>query len=229
MLQNINLYEAPRPEARSFFSRQGIVLLSAVVVLSVGTLHWLSLEETARQAAELKRVQADAQRIERQLAQVPNVSNEQADKLSAEERDIAALESIAARLSTGSLGRAGSFTDQLRAFGRASIEGVWLTGIRIDNGGNALSLEGRAVDPSRLPVLIDALRKEPLFAGTGFGAIEFAALDPAEARQAKDGGGIQVVRFRIRSSDIAQAAAAAAGPTTVAGTASGGTGGGVVR
>lgn len=198
MTQNINLYEAPKPQARSLFSRQGALLVGASALIGMSAMYWLTVQETQAQQAELKRLQSEAQRIERMIAQVPSASADQADKLTSEEREVAALEAIAARLSTGSLGQAGNFTEHLRAFGRASTDGVWLTGIHINNSNGSLTIEGRALDASRLPALIDALRKEPLFAGTPFGSIEMKAVESGDSRR---GPITQAVRFRIRTSD----------------------------
>lgn len=213
MAQNINLYEAPRRKDSAPLSRQGLVLLGALGVASLAPLYVMNLQTTQQLGEELARFKREATRIEGMLAKVPAAADSAAGRLAREEADIAALEQIATRLSAGSLDRAGSFTEQLRALGRATTDGVWLTGIRINNANAALALEGRALDAARVPALLAALRNEPQFQGRGLAAIELktvaeAAETPAGRKKAP------LVQFRIRTPESQAGIAAVAAPAT---------------
>jgi hypothetical protein len=219
MAQNINLYEAPRKRERRGVSPQRVAAIAVLLATALGTLHWVDRQRTAQLAAELAQLRADHDRISRQAAAVP-ADTAAAERLQQDESDVAALEQIAARLTAGALGRADAFTAQLQALARSTTEGVWLTGIRIDNARNTLVLEGRALDPARVPQLFSALRNEPLFAGLAFSTLELKALEPSAKDEAAASGGTrqvaatdttlsQLVRFRIRTPEPVAATGAA--------------------
>ncbi len=217
MAQNINLYEAPRRKAGSPVTPRGVAAASALLVAGLACVHWIDLQRSATLNDKLVRMRADRERLERQLTQLPTQESHNA-RLQQDEQDVTALEQIAARLSAGALGSSGSFTEHLRALSRATTEGVWLTGIRIDNAGNRLSLEGRALDSARVPQLFTALRSEKLFEGMQFGALELKALgEAAPAASSNAGANLpkqqpQLVQFRIRTPEPVQAVAATAAP-----------------
>lgn len=133
---------------------------------------------------------AEIERLGRLLKEVPT-EDSQSDRFAAEERDIKTLEAVAARLTAGVLGRAGSFTESLKGLGRATHDGVWLTGIKLHQASGRLSLEGKALDAARVPMLIAALSQEPQFAGTAFATLD---IKRDEARSDSS-----VVNFRITS------------------------------
>lgn len=199
MAQNINLYQRQPKPPGGVFSRTGIIALIVLAAGGVVLLQQLGTREIADRRAEVARLQDEAKRLERMLAEVPSPNESAIDKLAADEREVAGLEAVASRLSAGALGRSGGFIDHLRAFGRATAEGVWLTAIRLDNAGGGLAIEGKAVQPDRLPVYFATLRTEPLFAGTGLASIEVKASDdkPLQGDDRKSA----LVEFRIRSVD----------------------------
>jgi hypothetical protein len=211
MAQNINLYEAPRKREQRGVTPRRVAAIAALLVAALGTLHWVDRQRTAQLTAELAQLRAAHERISRQAAAVP-ADTAAAERLQRDERDVAALEQIAARLTAGALGRSDAFTAQLQALARSTTDGVWLTGIRIDNARNTLVLEGRALDPARVPQLFSALRNEPLFAGLAFSALELKSLEPnaadpngsaaasaAPAETTRSPTAPQLVRFRIRT------------------------------
>ncbi len=220
MAQNINLYEAPRRKAGAPVTPRGLAAASALLVAGLACVHWVELQRSANLNDKLVRMRADRERLERQLTQLPTPESSNA-RLQQDEQDVAALEQIAARLSAGALGSSGSFTEHLRALSRATTEGVWLTGIRIDNANARLSLEGRALDAARVPQLFTALRGEKLFEGMTFGALEVKALGDATPGATSAApvpkGQPQLVQFRIRTPEPQQAATTAAAPPTAPG------------
>jgi len=196
MTQNINLYERPAARARGLWSREGVAALATVVVLGASLIAFIDRRGAEAARAETEHAIKEAARLEQLLAQVPSAASAQSEKLNSEEREVVALETIAARLSSGALGRAGSFTEHLRALGRATVDGVWLTTIKVNHATGTLTLEGKALDASRVPALIDALGRQPLFAGTQFAAIEVKAEDNDTATKST-----LLVRFRITTGD----------------------------
>jgi Tfp pilus assembly protein PilN len=125
-----------------------------------------------------------------------------------------ALERLAARLTGGALGRIEGFSAALTALAQASTDGVWLTGVTLDNTAGQLALEGKALDAARVPLLLAALTRQPRFNGTEFAKMELTRADDA-GRATPEG----TVHFRIATATLGkgpatqQVAAAASGAT----------------
>ena len=172
---NINLLERKAPSGlASPAVRRAIALTVAVVV--VGALAYL-LQSRSLVAAkrDLASVQAQTERLRHAITEVPSPDAALADRLAAQERDVQALESVAHTLATGGLAHTTGFVSPLQAFGRSKTDGVWLTGLDLDNRRGSMVVDGNALDASRIPALLQTLRADPYFAGTTFSAIEMTA------------------------------------------------------
>jgi len=205
MGQNINLHQGKR-RRRAWLTRGGVL---AIAVLSVGGTAALVQLERARQAqlhAASDEAERSLTRLERQLGNTPNAAQQALEELNRAELEVTSLESVAAHLTSGALGRTTGFTAPLRALATGRTDGVWLTGIWFDNAGAQLALEGKALDPARVPVLIERLRRKPEFAGTSIATLE---LKPAE--EAGKSGPATLVRFRLATPVVEGAPAAGAG------------------
>jgi type IV pilus assembly PilN-like protein len=173
MAQNINLFEhspAPQSAARVGWRRAAIAaVLIAAATGTIAALQWRALDNAH---TELARLRAEAQRLQREQIEAATPDPALVARIAQEERDVDALEVIARQLTNGSVGRTQGFADELRAFGRATAPGIWFTGMRLDHTTDSMTLDGKAVDASRLPALLHALEAEPHFAGTRFASIE---------------------------------------------------------
>jgi Tfp pilus assembly protein PilN len=216
MAQNVNLYAKKQKPRAGVFSAPGLLAIVAALAAGGAALYAIEVRRIEQMRAQVLQAGVDAERLQRRLAEVPNPSAELAAQVTAEEREVVALEAIAAKLSAGALGRAGGFTSHLRALGRTTTQGVWLTAIRLDNAAGSVSLEGRALESARVPVYIDGLRRDPLFAGTIFAAIEIKAIDDRTATSSS----APLMQFRLQGADTRVKAGSAVAPT-VAMTASG--------
>ncbi len=201
MVQHIDLYRSLRGNsARGAPSPVPAAVAIGAAVAALLAHVWLEARALDSDLATAARLQQDAQRVEKMIAELGAQSSAGADSIAAQVADVAALEALAARLSGGALGRTEPFTEPLRAFARARAEGVWLTGIRLDNSSGQLVLDGKALDAARVPQLIAALQREPRFAGTAFARIE---MQPAKEIGAVPTGTVQ---FRIASATTATVA-----------------------
>ncbi len=195
MAHNINLYSRARKSRAEMFSARGVVLIALALLLGFGLLGLSEIRHTATLRNQIASDKAESERLARALKQLPTETN-QSDQLTAEERDIKALEAVAARLTAGVLGRAGSFTETLKGLGRATHEGVWLTGIKLHQASGRLTLEGKALDAARVPALMGALGEQPEFAGTAFAALD---IKREEGASSSGRAGDAWVQFRITS------------------------------
>ena len=189
---NINLFERKAPAG---FAAPAVrlALLLCGSVLALGALTFVvQTRDLHRVRQELVRVQAQTDRLQRSVAEVPSPEVALADRLASAEREVQALEAVAHTLSTGGLAHTAGFVGPLQAFGRATTQGVWLTGLTLDNRAGSMVVEGRALDASRIPALLQTLKAEPYFAGTTFSAIEVTAGTDASALAAD-----RALKFRI--------------------------------
>jgi hypothetical protein len=191
MAQNINLYAAGR-KRRAPVSRAGLAALVVVALAGTGGFYVLETNRQAQLRVAAQDTEHAADRLEKQLAAAPTATRRAQDELDAVETEVAGLEAVALRLGAGALGRTTGFTEQLRALARGSTDGVWLTGIHLDNAGAQIVLEGKALDAARVPSLIERLGRAPQFAGTTFATIELKPSDETASRAPAT-----LVRFRL--------------------------------
>jgi len=191
MAQNINLH-APGRRRRAPISRAGIATALAVAFAGSAALYAIEAQHQAQLRNAAQDSERAASRLEKQLTAAPTAAHQAQQELNAVEGEVVALEAVATRLGAGALGRTTGFTAQLRALARGNTDGVWLTGIRFDNAGAQIALEGKALDAARVPTLIERLRRAPEFAGTTFATIE---LKPSEETGVR--APASLVRFRL--------------------------------
>jgi Tfp pilus assembly protein PilN len=204
---NINLLERKSPSGLASPLMRA-ALLAAGSALALGALLFVvESGELRRVKRELARTQAQAERLQHDIAEVPSAEAAMADRFGSQEREVLALEAVVRTLSTGGLAHTTGFVGPLQAFGRATTEGVWLTGLSLDNRHGSMVLEGRALDASRVPALLHTLGSEPYFAGTRFSAIDVTP-GPADATLPAD----RALKFRI-STPAGEAEAPAPGMT----------------
>ena len=189
---NINLLERKAPAGLALRWVRRAVLVSGSLV-TLGALAFVVQSRDLRTVRlDLERAQAQTERLQRAIAEVPSPDAALADRLASEERDVQALEAVAHTLSTGGLAHTTGFVGPLQAFGRATTERAWLTGLSLDNRRGSMVVEGRALDASRVPALLQTLKAEPYFAGTTFSAIEMTAGVPSAASAAD-----RALKFRM--------------------------------
>jgi len=211
MTQNINLLEsaAPRGPASPHVRRAALIL---GLLAAAGVMTYLAQSHHLRSLhQDLSRVQAQSEHLQRAIVEVPSPDVALSDRLASREREVQALEAVARTLATGGLAHTTGFVATLREFGRTTTEGVWLTGLNLDNRRGSLVLEGRALDASRVPAFLQTLRTDPYFAGITFSGIEMSA-GPGTSAQASD----RALKFRIvtPTTDGQGAVAPASDPAT---------------
>jgi len=212
MSQSINLLEPARnaaPDGTLYrHALIGVLLLAA----ALGTFWALEQAALSNARAELARDQAESDRLLHEQAALAAPNAQWLARIDAEEHEVQGLEIIAQQLHSGALGSTRSFAGPLRAFGRATAPGVWLTALTLDNTNNAMMLEGKATDASRVPGLLQALEAEPAFEGTRFETIE---LSPA-ATDASAKGSAVVFHIVTPGSSATPATAAPDSPAPAA-------------
>lgn len=187
--QQINLYNPALRRQRNWFTLANVGLLAglfALVLLAGGGLlkRQAEAKQTAARALDTRLATARAESA--RLA----VQQTQADEGGAPARELADLrQQLAARTEVlvalqGGAGlesvRAHStigFSDYLRGLARQTVDGLWLTGFSVDQGGSGMEVRGRMLGVSRLPEYIQRLNKESSFKGRQFVSLNIARSD----------------------------------------------------
>jgi Tfp pilus assembly protein PilN len=191
-MQNIDLFERQAPTGLASPAVRRAVLASVLGIVACALVYLLQNQDLRSTRHELERVQALNDHLQRSIAGIPSAELAMNDRLATAEEEVHALETVVHTLTTGGLAHTAGFATSLRAFGRTSTEGVWLTAIDLDNRRGSIVVEGRAIDASRIPAMLQSLRTDPYFAGTTFSAIELSTGNADSAA-----AGDRALRFRV--------------------------------
>jgi len=179
--QQINLFNPAFEKQKQALSAvgllQGLGLIAAVsaVLVWYGAHQLATLERTAADA----KLMLDAREARRTdvFARFPVPGKDPliAGALRQAEADRGALLEAGQILQGGELGNTNGYADYFRAFARARVNGLWLTGASIAGAGNEIGLQGRVVQPDLLPQYILALSREPALQGKSFARLDMAS------------------------------------------------------
>jgi hypothetical protein len=194
MRQQINLYDPALRARREWLTAKwllnGLGVMIVVLGLYGGELRWENqrlTEEANRVGAELAQRQAEVARLEEELAR-SKVGSETEAALRQAEAALQARERVREALDSGALGSSEGFAEFLRAFARQARDGLWMVGLQMAEGGRSITLEGRTLDPDRIPGYIRGLNGEPMLRGRSFEAMSVRLVGedekPATARPA---------------------------------------------
>ena len=170
MSQQINLYNPLFLKQEKHFSARTMAQGLAVVLVAIAAVFAFGLFQTraAEHAAAQYRDQL-AREQARLTALAGQTGGGRSKALEAEvaqlEAEIKLRQATLQALGAGDLGNTGGFSEFFAALGRQAINGVWLTRISVDDAGNGLLVEGRALRPQLLPAYLRALSREPMMQG----------------------------------------------------------------
>lgn len=176
-MQNVNLFQPDAPQARGPGRRR--MLLGLVALLGVMLLHgvwtvWLSV----RTAQALERAEGQARALEAQLlARQANFREPQLDPRLGEQ--LATLQSgnqrlqrLADHLLTLETRHRTGFAPQLSGLADQHVQGLWLTRIRLRDGGEQVRLDGLAQEQTLLPRYLASLSGSPALQGRQFAQLQ---------------------------------------------------------
>ncbi|HEV7913712.1 MAG TPA: hypothetical protein VGP22_08085 [Albitalea sp.] len=194
MAQNVNLYDASLRITRDWLSPESFAAAigGALLAVAVGSafVHWQAHQLAApahEVGAALQAQQTAIQDLARHVDSLrpdTRLVAEVATTQSTLEQRQAALQMLRA----GGLGQQQGHAAALQAFARQSIDGLWLTGLVLDQ--RDMALRGRAMRPELIPAYVGRLNQEPALQGRSFRALDIlrpldaAASAPAMPRHA---------------------------------------------
>jgi Tfp pilus assembly protein PilN len=174
MSQQINLLNPALIKKTDLLKPNNIALLLGVLLLAL--LAYYVFAKYALEKTILMRSQT-AERLTKTQTQVNNLIAERNTHVSnqvllnrikeLEQKEIM-QQAILKAVSQNSATPSHSYAALLRAFSKQSIDGLWITGLSIDQDAEALSISGRTLNADLLPTFIARLRAEPALKGKSF-------------------------------------------------------------
>ncbi len=206
MSQQINLFNPIFLKEKKYFSAVTMAQALLLIVVGVLLLFFYSMYQSRSLKEDAQKTAAKLVTVQQQLAKMnaeygarkKNQSLEDGVKIAVEE--LAALQQTMARLQNDEFGNRKGYSAYLRAFSRQIVDGLWLTGFSIESGGNAIALQGRALQPELVPAYINRLSQEAVIQGKSFATLEIQ--QPAE-RKAQEGGAVAATVEQKKSDVVA--------------------------
>lgn len=203
MSQQINLFNPVFLKQKKVFSSVamaqalGVLLVGALAMVALGRQHVAALEkEAATLKVQLAQKEARRALVNAEFAPRTPSAAMAAQIVEAEAR-LRALGTVSDVLGRGELGRAGGYSEYFRALARQGMDGVWLTGVSVDNGGADIGIRGRALQGTMVPGYIGRLTREPVMQGKSFSSLQIAQGTQGGADGQK---AAPFVEFRLESS-----------------------------
>lgn len=222
MSRQINLFDPGLRRRKDWLTAQNLVLATLVSVLVValgaGITRW-TLASRAQHAASVN-TQLLAARAAF-AAMTASFSARKADPVIAAEVGQLEQELRQARKSLDLLrsmtGEPSSpvIAEMMQAFSRAGVDGLWLTGFLVAEGGRQLEIRGRLNDQALLPPYLRRLESEAVFSGRRFASLDMrgaAWKQPGSneggtaAEGAAAGSERWFVEFALRTTDMPKTA-----------------------
>jgi len=194
MRQQVNLLTPellPKPERLSLQQLLGIWCLFCAALLIGSAFNGWRLWSLERGVADLqgqwRELEQHNNELEAELIREPEavLAAQVADLTRRAQQRQQLLELLDADAPRGTT----SFSGVLGDLARYPVPGLWFDGIRLEHAGQTLALEGRAMNPARLPELLKALKRTRHIAGRRF--------DRLQLEQDPEGG----VRFLLATAE----------------------------
>jgi len=188
MSQQINLFNPVFRVQKKHFSAAAMLQVLGVMLAALLLLFAFA----ARQNAGLERLLANSERESSQMrTQLVELGKQFSDQGTSKqlEQDIAKVqEELRARtellgeMHTSVGGNVQGFSPYLAALARQTTQGVWLTGLEISGQSTDLVIRGRALNAELVPVYVQALSRDPLFAGRSLSSLQVTAREEQTRR-----------------------------------------------
>jgi hypothetical protein len=190
--QQINLFNPIFRKQKKYFSSTAMVQALAIICVACGLLAvdaGFRMQALTRQAAATDTLLAARQQrlteVRVQFAprkKSPTITAE----IIAAQQELTMLQNATVTVRQGGFGDTTGFSEYFRALARQSIEGLWLTDLRISAGGAAIGIEGNALQAPLVPQYMGRLATEPVMKGKAFATLAIDAVMPARVAR-KDG------------------------------------------
>jgi Tfp pilus assembly protein PilN len=176
-MQNINLYQPETPQSSGPRPRQkllGLAVLACLLLLHGGWTLWRShLGSQALARAEQQSRAVEAELLNRQASfREPQLDSGLSERLAELQSGNQRLQQLADHLLSLEAQHRAGFAPLLAGLADRHIQGLWLTRIRMREGGQLLRLEGLAQEQTQVPRYLASLSGSPALQGREFAQLQ---------------------------------------------------------
>ena len=172
--QQVNLYQPMFRKQKKIFS--ALTMLQSLAVVLVGFVlfyvyaSW-NVDNLRKEVANHSNMQQAA------LAKISSLNERYPirkksklleTKIAGLEAELQAKQALLKVLSDTTLGNTTGFSEHFSGIARQRIQGMWLRGLQLSEGGTQVGIIGSALEPQLVPQFIRKLGKEQAFAGAEF-------------------------------------------------------------
>lgn len=190
MAQQINLYNPALRRQRQWLTLSNVLLLAGVFALSLVATGFVLRAQVAARVAAVSALDGKLATLRIEVAQLGNqlggAGAEQAARELAElklqvsmRREVLDAMKSGAGVDAARSQMTAGFADYLRGLARQSVNGLWLTGFSVAQGGDVMEVRGRMLAVDRLPEYIKRLNGEARFKGRQFVSLNISRPDRA--------------------------------------------------
>lgn len=179
-MQQINLYQPIFRKEKIVFSALAMLQVAVVLLVILSAIYTYNLWQLQPFENQIKSVTSERQRLTSQIEKLKSeiAANAKSqlleDELKRVKAELARKRKIQSVLSEGSFGNQTGFSTIWEGLARQHISGLWLTKIKIENGGQKLTLNGKTISAELVPVYIQKLSTEAAFSGISFNVLELS-------------------------------------------------------
>ena len=173
-LQQVNFYRDELKKQKLNYSSMMLVKLSLfLLVVFLAATGFRAFQLQQQQSVLLLKQQkqkiatAELQTLQTEMLK-RNKDNNLKKQVNLKTKELANKQKVMGILSQDEFGNTKGFIEHVSGLARQRIDGLWLTNIRIANGGTNIALGGTTSKPSLLPKYLQRLSAEKVFVGTEF-------------------------------------------------------------
>lgn len=178
MRQQINLYQPMFRKQEKVFSTVTMLQISGLLVVVLAAIYGYSWWSFKPIEQELARVETEQRRLQQQIARVSAESpppvrsrllEQEVDRLS---NELDRMQRVRHAIGGAVFGNQEGFSSFYEGLARQHVSGLWLTQVKLTQGGTRLVLAGKAISPELVPVYLQRLAGEQAFSGLSFNLLE---------------------------------------------------------
>jgi len=172
--QQINLYQPIFRKQKKIFSAKTLLQASAMLIAALLLIYGYGRWQVFTLNQELTHAKSQLTASQRRVAEMrrlnpPKVKDQRLEKTSKRlQKELDTKRRVIAVLSGKSFGNTAGFADYFEGLARQHVAGMWLTGLKIQDGGTHLELSGSTLRPALVPRFLQHLGGEAPFAGMRF-------------------------------------------------------------
>ncbi|MCG8324643.1 MAG: PilN domain-containing protein [Thiotrichales bacterium] len=177
-MQQINLYQDQFRKQKKLLSAGMLFLLPGLAVVALATIQTVNNQSRESLQQEQQRLAAEIEGLTTKVAIAEQAAKPKpVDKLL--EKEVQGLVSrlqhnqrLLKALTEGAMSNTEGFSQYFEAIANRHVDGTWITGMQIGQGGIQFAFSGKSITPDLVPVYLENLSDEDVFNNFSFNVLE---------------------------------------------------------